>query len=233
MTALSSPSNRAASLVAVGLVAGLLAAPGSALAQQDQQLELLAPKARQGYYIGIGPRIISWVVEDEDFGSLGGLVGFGASFRFGQKVNEWLGLGLVLGGGGAANVDWSAGGGGLQLEAQVQPWLETDLAFRFGIGVAGIGFTRADEARTTDDDPEGTFGAMYTVAASYELFPWHEEEKFESGGFAFSFFVEGQLSPGLAGITTYGAVLGIELTWWSGLNRNKLDLPPDAAFVKD
>ncbi|MEM7677977.1 MAG: hypothetical protein AAF449_18425, partial [Myxococcota bacterium] len=81
--------------------------------------------------------------------------------------------------------------------------------------------------------PEGTFGSMYTIAASYDLFPWYDPEEYESGGHAISFFVEGQFFPGLGGTTTYGAVLGIEFTWWSGLNRNKLDLPADAAFTRD
>lgn len=199
---------------------------------QDAQVELLKPKARQGYYLGGGPRLMSLVVDDDEIGSLGGLFGFGVAFRFGQKVNEWLGLGLVFSGGGASNEDWSVGGGGLLLEAQIQPWLETDLALRVGIGVAGFSTARVDETQETDDDPSGTVGTMYTLGASYELFPWHRPDNYDSGGLAFSFFVEGQFTPGLGGVTSVGAVLGVEFTWWSGLSRNKLDLPVDAAFTK-
>ena len=199
---------------------------------QDAQLELRKPQARQGYYVGGGPRIVSLVVQDSDLGSLGGMFGFGAAFRFGQKVNDWLGLGLVLSGGGAGNAEWGAGGGGLMLEAQVQPWLQTDLALRLGIGVSGFGVTRVNEDRETDDDPSGTVGSIYSVGASYELFPWHDSAKYDSGGLAFSFFVEGQVTPGLGGLTSYGAIVGVEFTWWTGLSRNKLDLPVDAAFTK-
>lgn len=210
----------------------LVLALGEAASAQDTQIELVKPRARQGYYVGGGPRLMSLVVEDDDIGSLGGMFGFGGAFRFGQKVYDWLGLGLALSGGGAANADWGAGGGGLMLEAQVQPWLETDLAFRLGIGVAGVGVSRINEDQATDDDPEGTVGSIYSVGASYELFPWYEPDKYDSGGLAFSFFVEGQFSPGLGGLTTYGAILGVEFTWWSGLSRNKLDLPVDAAFSR-
>ena len=214
------------------LVAGMVVTAGGTARAQDTQVELLKPKARQGYYLGGGPRLLSLVVDDEDLGSLGGLFGFGVAFRFGQKVNEWFGLGLVLSGGGASNEDWSVGGGGLLLEAQLQPWQQTDLAFRLGIGVFGFGVSRVDSALETDDDPEGTFGAVYTVGASYELFPWYSAADYDSGGTAFSFFVEGQFSPGLGGVTSIGAIIGVEFTWWSGLNRNKLDLPVDAAFSK-
>ena len=207
-------------------------AMGTKASAQDAQVELLEPKARQGYYVGGGLRTLSMVVDDDEIGSLGGMVGFGVSLRFGQKVNEWFGLGLAVGFGGGGNADWTTGGGGLTLELQVQPWQKTDIAFRLGIGVAGLSIARVDDADETDDDPSGTVGSIYTIGASYELFPWYEAEKYESGGLAFSFFVEGQFNPGLGGVTSVGAVIGIEITWWSGLNRNKLDLPVDAAFTK-
>ncbi len=226
-----SPSfTRVSSATLAGLM--VIIGSGATAAAQDAQVELLAPKARQGYYVGGGPRALSLVVDDEDIGSLGGMLGFGFAFRFGQKVNEWLGLGLVLSGGGAGNTDWSVGGGGLTLEAQVQPWLDTNLAFRLGIGVAGFAVSRVESAEETDDDPEGTVGSIYTLGASYEVYPWYEPGAYDSGGLAFSFFVEGQFSPGLGGVTSVGAVLGVEFTWWSGLSRNKLDLPVDAAFTK-
>lgn len=222
----------------VGLLALvlLLVTAGPAQAQdesQDGEVELLKPRARQGYYLGGGPRVLTLAVDDEDFGGLGGMLGFGGSLRFGQKVLDWLGLGLMFTGGVAGNEDWGFSGGGLLLEVQAQPWVETDLAFRFGIGVSGFGVSRADANAETDDDPSGTVGAMYLLAFSYELFPFYEAEKYESGGLAFSFFVEGQITPGLGGLTSYGASIGIELTWWSGLSRNKLDLPVDAAFIDD
>ena len=224
-------STRRAVVLAIATTTTLTTRP--AVAQpQDAQVELLAPRARQGYYIGGGPRAVSLVVDDSDIGSLGGMIGFGAGLRFGQKVNDWLGLGLAASFSGASNEDWTAGGGGLLLEVSIQPWQETDLAFRLGIGVAGVGVSRVDADEETDDDPSGTFGSVYSVGASYELFPWYDAKKYDSGGLAFSFFVEGQFNPGLGGLTNYGAVIGVEFTWWSGLNRNKLDLPVDAAFTK-
>ena len=224
----TSAFHRGFGLMAAALVLSL----GAKAAAQDAQVELLEPRARQGYYFGGGPRALSMVVDDETIGGLGGMVGFGVSVRFGQKVNEWLGLGLAIGFGGAGNSDWTTGGGGLTLELQVQPWQQTDLAFRLGIGVAGMSIERVDSAQETDDDPSGTIGSVYTIGASYELFPWYEAKKYESGGLAFSFFVEGQFNPGLGGVTSVGAIVGVEFTWWSGLNRNKLDLPVDAAFTK-
>ncbi len=220
-----------AGLAAVVAFLGILGAPRTTAAQ-DTEIELLKPRARQGYYIGGGPRLISWVVDDDDIGSLGGTFGFGASLRLGQKVNDWLGLGIAFEGGAAGNADWDLAGGGLKLEIQVQPWADVDLAFRGGAGVLGLSVSRIESLDATDDDPEGTFGSLFTLGASYEIFPWYDAATYESGGAAFSFFVEGQVAPGLGGITTYGAVVGFEFTWWSGLNRNKLDLPVDAAFSK-
>ena len=215
----------------IAILIATMAVPAVAEAQ-DAQVELLKPRARQGYYVGGGPRVISLLVDDDDFGSLGGMFGFGMALRFGQKVNDWLGLGLNLSFNAGGNADWTLGGGGLQLEVQIQPWVETDLALRLGIGVSGFSVSRVDSDRETDDDPSGTLGAMYSIGASYELFPWYEAEKYDSGGLAFSFFVDGQFTPGLGGLTSFGAIVGVEITWWSGLNRNKLDLPVDAAFSK-
>ena len=194
-----------------------------------QAQDLRKPAARQGYYIGGGYRSILLYSDSEDIGGLGPLLGGGLALRMGQMSNDWIGFGLSFMFGGGANDDWSSGYGGLSLEVNLEPPIDEDLTIRLGTGVAGLSLARVDKSQKRSDDPEGTFGAMFTVGASYDLFPFYEREAYESGGFAFTGFVEFQVIPG-DGLLTVSALVGLEVTYFFGLSRNKLDLPPEAAF---
>ncbi len=208
------------------LLALVASAPVTASAQ-----DLLKPAARQGFYIGGGLRQALLTASDDDIGNLGLFLGGGFTLRFGQVVNDKLGIGLAINNAGGSNDDWAGGFGALSLEMQLTPLPGEDFAIRGSIGVGGGGVTRA-EGEERDDDPPGAFGAVYTLGVSYELFPWYEPDKYETGGFAFTGFLEGILFPG-GDLVTGGVMLGLEVTYWFGFQKNRLDLPPEAAFVED
>lgn len=208
------------------IVGAALAASATAGAQT---LELRKPAARQGYYIGGGLRSFSGGGHADHVGALGLMFGFGGVFRFGQMTNDWLGLGLTLGGGGSSNKEWVLGGGNLSLEVQIKPLTDYDLAVRGSIGLGAFGLARVDPDRAREDDPTGGLGAQYTIGASYDLFPFYEKDQFKSGGFAFSGFAELSFLP-TSEIWSLNFIVGLETTYWFGLGKNKLELPPEEAF---
>ncbi len=215
-----------------GIVAPLVlvALLGAGFAAEAQELE--APKARQGYYASLGLRLGLGTARGEDLGSLGTLNGAGGAFRFGEMATENFGLGLAIATGGGANENWTVGGGNLSLEFMYTPVEALNLAVRSSIGLGFVGTTRVDPEAETDDDPQGGLGALYTLGASYDFFPFYEEGKYESGGWAVTTFADLQFLPA-GGVTTANFILGVEITWWSGLRRNKLELPTSEAFKLD
>ena len=80
-----------------------------------------------------------------------------------------------------------------------------------------------------DDDAQYMFGPLFSAGLSYDWFPFHDPKSYRSGGFALTFLLEGRYLPG-GDITTGGGFLGVELTYWFGLDKNKLELPVEEAF---
>ena len=208
----------------VVLLAGAFGWPAAIHAQ-----ELTEPAPRQGYWLGGGYRAVLLYSDSEDIGGVGPFLGNGITLRLGQMSNDWIGFGLAFmfaGGGGDA---WTSGYGGLSLDVNLEPPISEDLTIRIGTGVAGLTLDRVDDSQARDSDPEGTFGALFTLGASYDLFPFYARERYDSGGFAFTAFVECQALPG-DGLVTFSGLVGLEITYYFGLEKNKLDLPPEAAF---
>jgi hypothetical protein len=214
---------------ALFLAAVLAAAPSSAFAQQ---LELLKPAGRQGYYIGGGFRQAVLTMDADKVGNLGVMLGGGAAIRLGQMVDDFFGFGLAISMGGGSTSEWSGGYGALQLEGQIAPLDGEDLAVRLGVGLGALGIGRSDTAMETEDDPDGTFGTLYSLGVSYDLFPFYDAEKYETGGFAFTGYVDATLLPG-GNVLIAGIFLGLEITYWFGFQQSRLELPPDAAFQKE
>lgn len=190
--------------------------------------ELRTPAARQGYYLGGGLRYGISAADADNVGDLGALSHLGFMFRLGQKPTPWFGVGLQLGGGGDTNDVWTLGYGHLMLDLQLEPF-DFDLAFRASAGLGGGPISRVDEASEQIDDPEFMFGAMFAAGVSYDWFPFYDPKAFGSGGPALTFFLEGRFFPA-GDVTTGGGFVGIEFTWWTGLDRRKLELPLEKAF---
>jgi len=203
-------------------VAWAFASPAAA-----QTLE--TPRARQGYYVGIGVQSSGGAARDADVGGLGAAVGGQGYLRFGQVVNTYLGLGLVLDGGLSRSADWTDAGGSFRVEASLTPWPDVPVSLRGGLGLGVRALSRADSTMETDDDPSGAFGAAYSLGVAYDWFPWRRAG--DSGGWSVTFSAQAQVLP--AGDVTRGvALFGVGLSYWSGLSRSKLDLPLGSAFAR-
>lgn len=205
----------------------LVVAPTSASAQ-----DLLRPAARQGYYLGGGIRQAAMFTDTDAAGNLGFMMGGAFALRAGQMVDDLIGFGLAITSGGGSNDDWTGGYGGLLLEVQLTPLSTDDFAIRGGVGIGGLFIGRADESMEREDDPSGTAGSLYTLGVSYDLFPFYDKGSSDTGGFAFTGFLEGMLLPG-GSVTTGGVLLGLEITYWFGFQKNRLELPNAEAFVED
>lgn len=215
---------------ATTLLAAMCALLPATGARAEEELHLLEPAARQGFYVGGGFRFGGAGIDSDKVGSLGATLMNGFDFRAGQMANDWIGFGLAIQSGGGKNDTWQGGFGALSLELTLIPVpTARDFALRGTIGVGGIGVSRVKVEDKTDDDPTGTAGALYTVGFSYDFFPWRDDAKdqYESGGLGLTFFVEAVLLPG-DGLNTFGGVAGMELTYYFGFNKTRLVLPPSA-----
>ena len=211
------------------LVLASLLAVAAQTGTQDE-IELLKPKARQGFYLGLGLRSGFLSVNADPVGSLGVFFPGGSfNFRFGQMVNNLLGFGLTIEAGGGSNADWSGGYGGLLVETQLTPIDSIDLAIRGGVGIAGLGLSRVDSELEQEDDPSGNYGSIYALGVSYDWFPFYDEG--DSGGFAVSVFVEGRLFP-TSSVTAGGVFMGAEISYFFGFGKNRLDLSIEDAYQK-
>lgn len=206
----------------------LFAAPASAQ-EQTEEIELVEPAPRQGYYLalGTGSALIGGRADD-GIGDLGFFLGGGFRLRFGQMSNDWIGFGLAVHFGGGQSTDWAGGWGGLAVDIQFKPFSDLDFAIRTNVGVGGGGVGRKDETQETENDPDGVLATLYAVGISYDWFPFWDKGD-SSGGFAITPYLEGQLLPG-DGLIMGGVFIGVELTYWFGLPKNKLKLPVDKAF---
>lgn len=178
------------------------------------------PEARQGYFIGGGVRSGALLSSADGVEGPGFANGGGLAIRMGQMVDDMIGFGLSFTGGGGATDEWNSGYGGLLLGAQLVPMPKENLALHAGIGMGGIGISRKDETQKREDDPEGGPGALYALGMSYDWFPFYEPED-GSGGFAITVFFEGVLLP-TSDVLAGGVFMGVELTYWFGLDDNKL-----------
>ncbi len=210
----------------VGLTAMMLAA---LVSQTQSDVELVKPKSRQGFFLGLGLRSGVMLANADPVGGLGILQGGLFNFRFGQMANDTIGFGLSLDFGGGRSKDWTTGLGALSVTFNLAPFEKINLAFHAAVGPGFVAVTRRDEAEARDDDPTGGYGALYTLGVTYDWFPWHGPKK--SGGFALTTYVEGRIFP-TGDIVAGGLFAGVEVAYWFGYGKNRLDLDVDDAFKK-
>src|SRR5688572_33062490 len=85
------------------------------VAQTETEVELVPPKARQGFFLGLGIRSAIMGANADPVGDLGFLQGGLFNFHFGQMVNNLYGFGLSVDFGGGQNETWLTGLGALSV----------------------------------------------------------------------------------------------------------------------
>lgn len=222
--ALPSTPRTSRAVTTFGAVA-LAALLSSLVARDADAQEIVPPAPRQGYYLAFSAssalNVNSSTEDDVD-----AIYGTFFQGRLGEMVTDWLGFGLQFGGGAGAGGSWESAYGGLMLDAQfVLPALPA-LSAHIGAGAGGISIT--DTEAVDQDVLKGTGGAYYAVGLAYDLFPFYDKG---SGGFSVVPHVQAHYMPGNI-VNAWFFVAGLELTWWTGLDRDKLDLPYEEQYQR-
>jgi len=204
----------------IALVTTSLAVP----AANAQTLEL--PRGRQGYWVSVGMNEVVSAIREKGKDK-GIYTSQGLSIRLGEMVTERLGLGLFFDYGGLVDQkknngeftkDDKGGTGGIGLEGSLCVWRTLALRTGFGFGVVML----TDNA-TEEKSLRGGAGSYLMLGASYEFFPWRRRV---TGGWAISPALDVRVMPD-GNVKAYTGLLGVSVTWWSGLERNMLILPEE------
>ena len=205
-------------------LACFLGTSGSIVARTATAGELEAPSPRQGYYASLslhGAGLFVWNRGDAEGVRTGSALGL----RLGQMLTSRFGLGILLfeTSGSANKKDTTGFSGFAVLEAQLRIWDTLALSAGSGLGVVQITRKNPDDP---DDKSDGSYGAYTTLGLTYDFFPYRKPL---SGGLAISPALRFRFLPG-SPLDVLGILVGVEFTWWTGLPKNQLDLPPDRAF---
>jgi hypothetical protein len=196
----------------------LTLAGSTARANDDERPRLEEPRSRQGYWIGVGMSglaLQAW----EKGRSTGSYTGYTGTFRIGQLLTERLGLGLAI------EYPSSLGNGsdkgslyGLTLEGSCLLWRNLSVHTGFGLGVVLF-----KDSQALNPSMRSGGGAYGLLGASYDLFPLKAKR---TGGWAITPTVDVHGSAD-GDIRFLAFLAGVQVTWWSGLSDNMLQLPEE------
>jgi hypothetical protein len=217
-------ANRRLAVAAIraALILSALLAVGPRAARA-QALDLEPPRHRQGYYLSFGIYgAATQAVEKGD--SLGPWLGYGQALRAGQLITRRFSLGIALEGASTRGGGQTSASTALALEAGFV--IAGNLALRGG---AGVGFMQLKNPNDhTESALRGAGGSYFALGASYDRFVG---QKRLTGGLALTPVVQARYIPGS---DTTGIIMfvGVDLSYWTGLPLNQLDLPPSEAWRK-
>ena len=198
-----------------GLAALVVLAVSAAHSAHAQTLE--QPRARQGYWIGLGSvGVASYLTEEGK--NRGVYTGYGFTFRVGQLLTERLGLGLLVEVGTLKKGSDKGMVGGLTLEGSATLW--RGLSAHTGMG---LGFVDLTDQSSQDKSLRGGAGSYFLLGASYDFFPWRRRL---TGGWALTPTVDFRVMPD-GNIHAYTMFAGLQVVWWSGLPSQMLILPEE------
>jgi hypothetical protein len=197
-------------LAALAVLSAIAARPARA-----QTLEL--PRARQGYWIGVGAtEVISHFTEEGK--NRGFYTGTAFSFRIGELLTERFGLGMVVEYGSIKKGSDQGALGGLTLEGSATLW--HGLSTHAGLG---LGLVYVTDDSSLDKTLRGGYGSNFLAGVSYDYYPWRKRL---TGGWAVTPTVDFRAMPD-GNIHAYSVLAGLQVVWWSGLSRNMLKLPEE------
>ena len=199
----------------LGLAALVVLAGGSARPARAQTLE--TPRARQGYWIGVGVSNVASHLNEEGK-NRGSYTGNAFSFRVGQLLTERLGLGLLVEMGGVKKGTDQGNILGLTLEGSATLWRGLSAHTGLGLGVVYV-----TDQSSLDKTMRGGYGSNYLAGVSYDYFPWRKRL---TGGWAVTPTVDFHAMPA-GNIHAYTFFMGVQVLWWSGLPRQMLLLPEE------
>jgi hypothetical protein len=185
------------------------------------QLELELPKPNQGHYVALGLYTLGALAFDDGRGTREPTFGAGFGLRLGEAVTDWLDLGLAFAiGSTQGNEEDALSLGRFTIHSQ---WY---VSRRWFIQ-AGFGATSGQGADPDDlEQNRGRYGDVYIAGLGANL---QLSDAARSGGWVLSPVLTIEVGPN-PDFTTTALWLGLEVSWWSGLERDKLELPLGEAY---
>ncbi len=196
----------------ISALVGFLTVLTTARTAHAQDLE--EPRARQGYWVGLG-YVAATSHLTEEGKNRGFYTGGGYQLRVGELITPRLGLGTVIEFGGLKKGSDEGGYGGMSLEGSARLWRNLSAHTGFGFG-----FVYATDQATPDKPLRGGGGAYFLAGLNYDFFPWRNRL---TGGWAVTPTLDFRASPD-GNIHAYSIFAGVQVVWWSGLDRNKLKI---------
>lgn len=181
------------------------------------------PEPSQGHFIAIGVHGVGALAFDKHRGTREPTFGPGFSLRFGEAVTDWLDLSLSFAlATTSGDADDSVTFGRFGLQSQ---WYVSERLFIS----AGFGATNAQGKDPEDHELQrGRYGDVYLTGVGYNLYL---SDNNQSGGWVLTPVLTAEVGPDRT-FTTTALWLGVEISWWTGLSRDKLNLPLSKAYEK-
>ena len=206
-------------VIAVAAVATVTITGSARIAAAQELTE--TPRRRQGYYFAAGYGLGQTQARHEDE-NLGVWPSGKLALRAGQLLTKRFGLGLLIDTSAATEGPTTRGVLGIAIEGQAT--LVGNLALRTSVGFGALQIN--DKMGDKQVLRGGAYGSQFGLGISYDWFPWTSNR---SGGFAVTPTLEGRWLPG-SRAGSFGAFAGVELTYWTGLPRNQLQLPESESY---
>lgn len=199
---------------------------GTAFAQEPEgppvpAVRLELPEPSQGQFVAVGVHGVGSMA----FETLGQdrepSFGQGVSIRFGQSVTEWLDLSLqfaLASTGGQAEDDLTFG----RFSVHSQWYLTQKWFVQAAIGAGSVS---GNDPRDTQFQ-RGGYGAAYALGVGRNFFLSQPDS---SGGWVVAPVATLDFYPN-GDYTATGLWFGLEVSWWSGLSKDKLELPLERAY---
>jgi len=185
---------------------------------EEEPLE--KPVPNQGRYFALGFHFASAMMDDASRGTRGPGPGYGYSMRLGESVTESFDLGLTF--------DWGTTQGDAELSfGRVTVHTQYQLGNQWyalgGFGFAGVSGPDKDDRAYG----RGSFGDVYILGLGRNIFLTDANK---SGGTVPSPVMSVEYLPH-RDFQTGVFWFGLEMSWWSGLPRDQLDLPTHEAYT--
>jgi hypothetical protein len=186
-------------------------------------VQLEDPEPSQGHFIAVGVHGIGAMAFDESRGTRDPTFGKEFTLRLGESLTDWLSLSLAFGFGdtyGKPQDYLTLGRFGITSQ-----WYFTERWFvQAGFGAASVQGPDPED----HDLRRGRYGDVYLTGLGYNFYISDNDQ---SGGWVFTPMLTAVVGPD-SKFTTSSLSLGVELSWWGGLTRDKLNLPTSKAYDK-
>jgi hypothetical protein len=197
------------------------APPEQAPDASGEQPDLAVPRPNQGHFLSVALLSAAAVGLDSARPNRSWTPGFGVNVQLGEAVTDWLDLGIGFAYGRTFGDDDDRLTFG-RLSLHSQWYLDPRWFARLDIGAGSVsGPDPRNPSRS-----RGGYGDMYALGVGANVFL---SPGTQSGGWVLSPVVGVELAPSDDLSAVIGWV-GLELSLWSGLSKDKLRLPTDRAY---